>query len=416
MIAGTVLAIHRESEGVMKVILLATVPVLFAGPAFADDWSVAPWTGHFDTVTVTVGGEARGALFVPDAPPDAAAVGTFRQHWASGAADLVVNLQRDFDSGMVVALKTSFEVLRDRLSYDNYGGHLVQKVYGQVETGLGKLTIGMADGAAYRESVTGPVVDAAVSLDNPNTLFFIDPSTGRPFQEVFGLSTAVNSSSNYAKIGYYSPRLFGIEIGVSYTPSQGREVIPFLNNGPHAANRQKSIWETAVSYSQSFEDFSIGFYGAAAFGHGDGKMPSDAGLTDWGLGLELGIPLGEESRFAVGGAYRRANITGFDIYEAHTTGDTESAHLSATYTWRDWSVGAEYGRGTADGEVGTPQIGVKAYEIALGYKINTNLQASFGWQQQRYDRDLGSFYDGSHRIQMDAVFLHLRFYVSDGTF
>ena len=391
----------------MKAIVLVSAAVLAAGPAFADDWTVSPWTADLDPVTIAVGGLAYGALFAPDAPKSPGAP----QHWATGAADLNLKISRDYDSGMSVALKSSFEVARDRLSYDNYGGALVQKVYGVVQTGLGSFELGMTDGAAYALAVTGPVVDDITSLDNPNAVFFIDPSTGRAFQEVFGLSTAVNSSLNYAKFSYYTPRIMGLEIGVSYTPSENREVIPFLNNGPHAANRQKSIWETAVSYSQTFEDFSVGFSGTAAFGHGDGKGANDASLTDWGVGTEIDIPLTDELKFAVGGGYRHANTDAFDIYAARNDASTESAHLSSTLTWNDFIVGAEYGRGTADGGAGMPVIGVKAYQVSAGYTINTNMQVTVGWQQLRYDRSLATFYDGSRRIQMDAAFLHLKFKV-----
>ena len=395
----------------MKAYLFASAAVLVAGatlaPAFADDGSVSPWTTDLDPITVSVGGLAYGALFAPDAPkvPGAA------QRWATGAADLNLKLSRDYDSGLSLALKASFEVARDRLSYDNYGGNLVQKVYGVVQTGLGNFELGMTDGAAYALAVTGPVVDDITSLDNPNAVFFIDPSTGRAFQEVFGLSTAVNSSLNYAKFSYYTPRLMGLQIGVSYTPSENREVIPFLNNGPHAGNRQKSIWETAVSYSQSFEDFSVGFSGAAAFGHGDGKGADDASLTDWGLGSEIDIPLTEALKFAVGGGYRHSNTDAFDIYAARNDASTESAHLSSTLTWNDFVVGGEYGRGTADGGTGAAVIGVKAYQVSAGYTINANMQVTVGWQELRYDRNLATFYDGSRHIQMDAAFLHVKFKV-----
>ena len=391
----------------MKAILLASVAAFIASPAYADDWTVSPWTTDLDPVTVAVGGLAYGALFAPDVPKSPGAP----QHWATGAADLNLKISRDYDSGLSLALKSSFEVVRDRLSYDNYGGNLVQKVYGVVQTGLGSFELGMTDGAACALAVTGPVVDDITSLDNPNAVFFIDPSTGRAFQEVFGLSTGVNSSLNYAKLSYYTPRILGLQIGVSYTPSENREVIPFLNNGPHALNRQKSIWETAVSYSETFEDFSVGVYGAAAFGHGDGKGADDAGLTDWGLGTEIDIPLTEELKFAVGGGYRHANTDGFDIYAARTSGGTESAHMSSTLTWNDFIVGAEYGRGTADGGVGAAVIGVKAYEVSAGYTIDTNMQVTVGWQQLRYDRNLDTYYDGSRHIQMDAAFLHVKFKV-----
>lgn len=389
----------------MKALLLATAAAL-APAAYAD---VQPWTHDFDNLSVSLGGEAHGALFAPDLP----STGPADQRWASGAADLSLALQRNYDSGLTLALKSRFEVLRDRLSYDNYGGNLVQKVYGVAQTGLGSIEIGVTDGAAYVLSVTGPVVDGAVSLENPNTTFFIDPATGRPLAETFSLQTGLNASSNYAKLSYYTPRILGIQLGLSYTPSQGREVIPFLNNGPHAPNRQKSIWETALSYSQAFEDFNLGLYGAAAFAHGDGKGANHGSLTDFSFGSEIDIPIGEEWMLAFGGAYRRSNAYAFGIYDVGNDGASEGTHLSTKLSWNDFSLGGEYASGTAEGS-SDPVFGLRGFSVTGGYQLTQNLQASLGWQELHYSRNTGTFYDGSKRLKVNAVFVHLTFKVANG--
>lgn len=389
----------------MKANLLLTAALL-AGPASA---AVTPLTFDLDPATLSVGGVAYGALFSPDLPGAAKGAG---QRFATGAADLSLKLSRDYDSGLSLSLRSSFEVLRDRLSYDNYGGNLVQKVYGVAQTGLGSVEIGMTDGAVYNLSITGPVVDDVTSIENPNASFFIDPSTGRAFGEVFGLSSASSSSLNYAKLSYYTPRILGIELGVSYTPSENREVIPFLNNGPQHENRQKSIWEFALSYSEQWETMSLGVYGGASFAHGDGKLAEDASLTDWSIGSEFDYQLNDDWKWAIGGGYRHANTFAFDIYDARVSGGTESTHLSSTLTYGDWSLGGEYGRGTADGGTAGPVIGLKGWQADIGYSFDTNWQVTGGWQDLTYDRNIGTFYDGSQRIGMSAVFLHLKFKVA----
>ncbi len=391
----------------MKACLLASAAVFLFVPAHAADWTVNPWMTQFNSLNVTVGGEAYGALFSADMPKSAG----FSQHWATGAADLHLKVVRYFDTGLMLGVKSSFEVANDRLSRDNYGGNFVSRVYGVAQTGLGNVELGMTDGAAYVLSVTGPVVDPAVSIDNANETFFLNPATGHAFTQMFGLNSSVESSLNYAKISYYTPRLLGLQIGVSYTPSEGREVLPFLNNGPHHENRQKSIWETAISYSQVYGRTAIGFYGAVALGHGDGKASGDAGLTDWGLGAEIDYNLTDDLKLAFGGGYRHANTFAFDIYDARTTGGTESGHLSTTLTWGPWIIGGEYGSGTADGGTTGPVLGVRAWQSSLGYVINRNLQVTVGWQQMHYHRNSGAFYNGAPRVEMNAAFLHLKMHV-----
>ena len=88
--------------------------------------------------------------------------------------------------------------------------------------------IGQTDGAAIPLAVTGPKVDAAVSLDDPQTTFFRDPSTGRAFTDIFALRTEIGASSNYAKFAYVSPDLFGAQLALSFTPrSKAVTVCPF---------------------------------------------------------------------------------------------------------------------------------------------------------------------------------------------
>ncbi len=395
----------------MRVFLLAgaAMAALIAAPAAASglgDWAINPWSTYFSNVSLTVGGRAQGTVLSADQP---AAVGIDRTA-ASGAATLTTSLQRDYDSGLTLALKGAFEIYRDRLSGDNYGDDFVQKVYAVAQTGLGRIEIGMTDGAAYALAVTGPVVDDETTLDNATATFFRDPSTGKAFVNIFALNSTLASSLNYAKISYYTPRLFGVQLAASFTPSEGKDVIPFLSSGPRVPNRQESIWEAAVSYSGYFGPVSLGVYSGVTFAHADGatKTAGHEGLTEWGLGSEIDYNLNDSVKLAVGGGYRRSNAYAFDINDVLADGATSSAHLSATVSTGPWIVGIEKGDGTAEG---APKLGVRGVSASVGYVFNANLQATMGWQQLRYSRDSGTFYNGAPRIRMDAAFLHLKLHV-----
>ena len=293
-----------------------------------DDWSVAPWTDTFGDFTTKVGGQAYGTAFdVLDQPASG-----FARADVTGAASITASIQRDYDSGLTLALKSSFEVYHDKLSGDNYGSDFVQKVYGSAQTGLGRIDVGMTDGAAYALAVVGPEVNPEATIDNPNATFFRDPSTGNAFINVFTLNSAVESSLNYAKISYYTPKLFGVQIALSFTPSEGKDVIPFVNNGFAGPNRQKSLWEGAVNYSDDFGPVTLTTYAGITVGHGDRKTPGHAGLTDWGLGTQADWAIDDDTKLSVGGAYREANTYAFDINDALLSGATRSAHASTMVT------------------------------------------------------------------------------------
>lgn len=385
--------------------------VAFVGPASAldfSDWNVSPYeTTIGDDLQFKLRVSANGSGYWAD-QQDAPGLD---QSGVTGAASFAANLERDYDSGMQISLRSVFEVYHDRLSIDNYGGDFVQKVYSVVQTGLGRVELGNTDGAAFVLANTGPVVEGDISIDNTNASFFKDPTTGQAFINVFALNSATEASLNYAKVSYYSPRLFGVQIGASFTPSEGKDVLPFLDNGPDVPNRQKSIWEAAVSYTDTFGPVSLNFSGGWSVGHDDNKTPGHAGLTDWSLGTEIDYSINDDWKVAVGGAYRQSNAYTFGLNDVQASGHTDSAHLSATLSNGSWIVGGELGSGTADGRLGDPTIGVHGASATVGYVLNSNMQLNVGWERFHYTRDVGKFYNGAPRIDMDAVFLHLQFQV-----
>ncbi|HWA91468.1 MAG TPA: hypothetical protein VG889_15635 [Rhizomicrobium sp.] len=391
----------------------ATVPAYgFDLGDWPTNWNLSPYTTTIgDNLQFKLTGQADGSAYAAAQPGFA----DWKPDGATGAANIGMSLERDYDSGLTLALKSSFEVYHDRLSGDNYGSDFVQKVYGQMQTGLGRVEIGNTDGAAYALAVTGPVVQGFTSIDNPNVTFFRDPSTGQAFVNVFALNSAVEASLNYAKISYYTPRLFGIQLGMSFTPSEGKDVIPFATKGPDVFDRQSDIWEIGASYNNYFGPVTVNFSGGFSVGHDDRKTPGHAGLTDWSLGAEIDYAVDDDWKLAVGGAWRQSNAYAFAINDVLGDGQTVSKHLSGTITHGSWIVGGELGDGKADGGPHTlgsdPTLGLHAASATLGYVVNSNLQINLGWERFIYRRDIGAFYNGAKRIGMHATFLNFEFKV-----
>jgi hypothetical protein len=157
--------------------ILAVLAPAQASAAGWDDWSISPMTGTIGELNYSIGGQAYGSAYTADQPSAAGLDKT----GVTGAASLNARLQRDYDSGLSLSLKGTFEIYHDQLSGDNYGSDFLQKLYGSAQTGLGRIDVGMSDGAAYALSITGPTVDPEVTIDNSNATFFRDPSTKRAF-------------------------------------------------------------------------------------------------------------------------------------------------------------------------------------------------------------------------------------------
>jgi len=355
-------------------------------------------------------GEASGALFDP---PD--------QHGgrhglqASGALRLMAELRRDYDSGLALGLGGTFTAA-DTLSRGRYDGDVIERLAGSARTGLGKIEIGITDGAGYGLAVTGPKVDPGIGLDDPRTSLFRDPSSHRAVTGMFALRTQVGASSNYAKIAYTSPSLFGVQLALSFTPSEGKQ-LPFLNAGPRVPGRQADFWEAALRYETELDTkwgtVSLSAYGAVAEGRAEHKLPGQEGVSDLGAGLRADYPLTKEIGVALGGSYRQSNAHDFDINQSWQAGTTRAGHVSAAMTYQKWMAGLEYGNGIADAVTSLPRLGLNGLEASLGYRVSDSISFSTGWQHLTYSRGSGLFFNGAPQLKMDAVYLHLNLRTSE---
>lgn len=383
--------------------------VASASPAWASltDWSVTPLETDIGGMDLHLGGDANGAVFA-DSQPDLAG---FNKPVASGALRFFPKLEIDYDTGVVLALHSSILAVRDPLAIDRYGGTAFEKLYGSLQFGLGTFEVGQVDGPGYRLAIAGPKVDEKVSLDDPEMTFFTNPLTGQAFDRVFTIATEQGPTLNFAKLAYYTPRLFGVQFGTAFTPSEGKGVVPFVSGGPQVPDRQHEFWEFAANYTDYFGQLTFGAYGALTVAHDNEKTAGHKGITDWSFGTEADYDVNDDIKLAIGGAYRQSDAYAFEVNNALGAGSTRALHGSATLTYQSWIAGAELIDGTAEGSLGAPTLGVHGYGASLGYVISSNLQLTGGWQKLRYAQSAGAFYNGLPAISMDAAYLHLDFHV-----
>jgi hypothetical protein len=373
-----------------------------AAPAAAQVFQPLSWP--VGDAQLRLGGEAGGALFNPNQPGWSGAQ-------ASGDVRLMPELRRDYDSGLGLDLGGTFAA-EDPLSRGRYDGDVIERLAGEARTGLGKLEIGITDGAGYDLAVSGPKVDPAVSLDDPRTSFYRDPGSHRAVTDIFALRTQVGASSNYAKFAYSSPSLFGVQIALSFTPTEAKE-LPFLNAGPHLPGRQVDIWEGAVRYETDLGPASLSAYGAFAEGRAEHKGPGQEGVSDLGAGVKADYPLNDDITLSLGGSWRQSNAHAFDVNQSFQGGTTRAGHVSTGVSYRQWMAGLEYGNGVADAVPGAPRLAENGLEASLGYSVSSSASISSGWQHLVYTRNSGLFFNGLPQLKLDAFYLHVNLKTSE---
>ena len=392
----------------IKLSLLLAPALAMLSPAAAQAWAPLSWP--IGNAELTLAGEAGGALFDPRQPGWSSS--QTNETGASGVVLFKPSLRRDYDTGLSLGIDGRI-ALADPLSRGRYDGDAIERLAATARTGLGKFEIGIADGAGYALAVTGPKVDAGVSLEDPRTSFYRDPSTGRAVIGMFALRTAAGASSNYAKFVYTSPSLFGVTVALSFAPTQGKQ-LPFLNAGPHRAGGQADFWEAALRYETEIGALSLTGTGAVSESRGEHKLPGQEGTSDISFGLRGDYPLTDEIKLSFGGSWRQSNAYGFDIGQTWQASTTRGQYASAALSKGDWTLGFEYGNGVAK-EVaiaGLPRLGLNGAQAALGYRLSPSVDVSTGYQHLNYGRGSGAFFNGGRQLEMEAVFLHLNIHTS----
>ena len=370
---------------------------------WGDALALDPPQWQFGNTEIRLGGFAGGALFAARQDGGPGFPGGYENTGASALATSNVRLQRTFDTGLVVGARADFLLYRDRLSRDNYDNDTVERVYAFAQTGFGRLEIGQVDGAAYTLGLTGPLVDQQVTLEGRNISLFRDPTTGEDFGRFFHQRTSVHTSSNYAKINYVSPRLLGIQIGASLTPQTVRTPLPFTGNPSDDPNQQRALWEIAASYNGYFSGVAVGVTGGFAHGRLKNRTDGHDDLFDWAVGTQLAYNF-DDAKISVGGAYRGTNAYLLDVEQVRGDSRSRLVQLSATFEKPLWLAGVEFSNGDIEGPV---DFTITGFQVSAGYKINTNMQLTIGWQHYDYSRNAGAFYNGLSEIGMNAGFLSL---------
>jgi hypothetical protein len=368
---------------------------------WADRLALEPIQWEFDNTEIRLGGFAGGALFTASQEGGPGYPDGYENSGASALATGNVRVQRTFDTGLVLGARGDFLLYRDRLSGDNYDNDTVQRAYVFLQTGFGRVEIGQVDGAAYTLGLTGPLVDQQATLEGRNISLFRDPTTGEDFGGFFQQITTVQSSSNFAKLNWVSPRLFGIQIGAAFTPQAVRTPLPFTGNPRDDPNQQRAIWEVAASYTGYFSGLAVGVTGGFAHGRLMNRTAGHDDLVDWAVGTQLAYTI-DDSKISFGGAYRGTNAHLLDIEEVRDDSRSRMVQLSATFEKPVWLLGAEFTHADIDG---ADTYIVDGFQLAAGYRINANMQLTVGWQYYDYSRGSGLFYNGRSAINMNAGFL-----------
>ncbi len=176
----------------------------------------------------------------------------------------------------------------------------------------GELRFGDEDGAADNMKVTGATLAAGTGgIDGAG--------------EVANVGIFFDNSSDATKIIYYSPKISGFQVGVSYTPDSGHGGSTTYPTDTTATDREDWI-EAGIAYSNTFGAVDVT---ASVVGSTADYETGNNDFSAFGGGINIGF-----SGFTVGGAFFTENddVGGDrDIWNVGAGASLGPANLSVTY-------------------------------------------------------------------------------------
>ncbi len=364
----------------MKKTLLGTtalVAAVIAGPAFASD-----------PLNVTVSGNVVTGFYVIDADNinlGGPSVSFQDTKVALVARNIDIKAEGTLDNGLRAGVDAKLQLNNDyTLGNDLVGSSNVdpgssfasfRQLFAYLEGGFGKFEIGGTDGAAYKMHYTSPWFVPGNGVDSPNIL-------NVPL-ELVRHSTFSLLATDSNKVSYFTPRLAGFQLGLSFTPHVTRSP---SENGLVLAPKDQgvdNVYEIALNYAGRLGAVDVGADAFYVKGSGDYLAGNLGDPKEYGAGLNLGY-----AGFTLGGAYYKSE----DIYG--NWGAVPSVLDFADRTWTaglkyatgPWTVGVAYLDTDQDlgAFVGNTSKTSKNWHIGGGYNLGAGVDVGLDLQSTKF--------------------------------
>jgi predicted porin len=266
---------------------------------------------------------------------------------------------------------------------------------------FGRINLGSENSAAYLMHYAAPAPSGwSHGLNSPN---FSHATTGGATN--FPHTNPVSLTSDDEKITYFTPRMAGFQLGVSYTPdtniedANGGDALSTGSYGglPADTDNFGETYEIGANYVNKFNGVDVALSGS----YGQAKDDvNTAGVTDdrkeWSVGGQVSM-----AGFTVGAGYRQDNL-GTD----GSNTDREDYNVGVRYATGPWGVGVEYAHVTIERGAGLGEDEVDAFEVGGSYDLGPGVQLQAGVQWWSADDNLNvAANEGDSTIVFVGTFL-----------
>jgi predicted porin len=345
---------------------------LLAGAAVHQDAMAA------DPLELTIGGYMQVSMEVRNEDDSKGEPGANLQSFAIyDDSEIQFTATTTLDNGIGVKARIEYEGQNQ-----GSGSSIADEHWLEFSGVFGKLRIGSDDDAAYSMQYQAPVGAYQIGV---NTTTFAVPAAGG--NAVGGYPTTyIATNSDAEHIIYFSPRIAGFQLGLSYAPddsandrsaeTSGFAGIPKLDN---EANQEEDTFSIGLNYNQSFNGVDIALAGGYNTSSEEASAPGDTNNEDreqWSAGGNVGF-----GGFTIGASIKWDN-------RGRENGDNVTWDAGITYSNGPLTVGFTYLN--AETEVGVRRGGddeLDSFVIAGTYNIGPGVDLWGGIKWYDYTSD-----------------------------
>jgi len=347
----------------MKKILLGTTAIVAAGMI------ASPSADAAEKLKVSVGGYMEQWFGYVSQDEQDGTTNDYSGFDVKSDSEIFFTGMTTLDNGISVGINVQLEA-------NSNSGDQIDESYLIVKGNFGEINLGSENSALYKMNYSPAEYGIGINSGDAGD-WVTKPSniSGGFFRSPFG-STNVepNRTNDSEKLTYYTPRIEGFQLGVSYIPDNGQDA----NGQPDRNSGFTDGYAFGANFKRDLGGFDLGVSGGyGAFTEGAASGEDDPAA--WSLGLTAGF-----GGFSAGASYAKSEGTTDAL-------DEEGYNLGVAYASGPWGVSLSWFHGEREGAT---TAGVTSgsgehntYALSGKYALGPGVTAAATLGHTEYDTD-----------------------------
>ncbi|MBC8240791.1 MAG: porin [Alphaproteobacteria bacterium] len=244
----------------------------------------------------------------------------------------------------------------------------IDRTYIYAVGAFGKVMFGQHKTAPDQMAYGSPWAISGVGLASPDLVFAtLGNAVGSP-------AVISNISGEAEKLTYFTPRMRGVQLGLSYSPdnceapatactSAGTGLQSKLDTG-----QQSEAIEIGANYMRQINGLDLALYAGMATGNVEGTAAGAEDQDQWGLGLSLGY-----KGLTLGADYRKD-----DLGTSAASTDRTDYSVGLSYAIGELTAGVAYAHGEVEAGAGLGQDETDGYQVGATYGLGPGVVLTGG--------------------------------------